>query len=64
MIGLSPQETLEDRVEQFETHWMFIRAWLKDQVSVDNTVSTKYTIPVYAKVLRVMDELRPRGEEE
>tara|TARA_R100001509_G_scaffold69400_1_gene38524 strand:- start:1365 stop:1568 length:204 start_codon:yes stop_codon:yes gene_type:complete len=48
--------------EQWETHWEFIRSWLEGQVSVDNTVSTKHTIPVYAKVLRVMDELRPREE--
>jgi len=50
--------------QQWETHWTFLRDWLKDQVSVDNTVSTKHTIPVYAKVLRVMDELRPRGDEQ
>ena len=50
--------------QQWETHWTFLRDWLKDQVSVDNTGSTKHTIPVYAKVLRVMDELRPRGDEQ
>lgn len=55
---------LKEENERWETHWLFIRNWLKGQASVDNTVSTKHTIPVYAKVLRVMDELRPRGEEE
>ena len=48
--------------ERWETHWVFLRSWMKDQLSVDNTVSTKHTIPVYAKVLRVMDELRPPTE--
>ncbi len=63
-MSLSNQQKLEDRLEQFETHWVFLRAWLKEMVSVDNTVSTKHTIPVYAKVLRVMDELRQRGDEQ
>lgn len=53
---------LTEENERWETHWLFIRSWLKSQVSVDNTVSTKHTIPVYAKVLRVMDELRPPTE--
>lgn len=53
---------LTEENERWETHWVFIRSWLKSQVSVDNTVSTKHTIPVYAKVLRVMDELRPPTE--
>ena len=57
---------LVEENERWETHWVFIRSWLKSQVSVDNTVSTKHTIPVYAKVLRVMDELRPEmvGDEQ
>jgi len=50
--------------ERWETHWVFLRSWMKDQLSVDNTVSTKHTIPIYAKVLRVMDELRPRDDEQ
>jgi len=50
--------------ERWETHWVFLRDWLESQVSVDNTVSTKHTIPVYAKVLSVMDALRPRGGEQ
>tara|TARA_B100000902_G_C26518456_1_gene532027 strand:+ start:156 stop:341 length:186 start_codon:yes stop_codon:yes gene_type:complete len=61
---MSPQEILEDRVEQLETHWDFVRGWLKTMCCKDNTVSTKYTIPVYAKVLKLMDDLEPRGEEE
>jgi len=55
------EEDLIQENERWETHWVFLRSWIKDQVSVDNTVSTKHTIPIYAKVLRVMDELRPRG---
>ena len=55
---------LRESEGQWETHWVFIRSWLESQVSVDNGVSTKHTIPVYAKVLRVMDELRPRGDGE
>ena len=53
---------LVEENERWETHWVFLRSWMKDQLSVDNTVSTKHTIPVYAKVLRVMDELRPPTE--
>ena len=56
---------LTEQNQQWDTHWTFLRAWLKEMVSVDNTVSTKHTIPVYAKVLAVMDSLRPpRGDEQ
>tara|TARA_R100001460_G_scaffold105730_1_gene152619 strand:- start:179 stop:337 length:159 start_codon:yes stop_codon:yes gene_type:complete len=52
---MSPQETLEDRVEQLETHWKFIRDWLSNVG--DGHISGN-------DVSSVMDALRPRGEEE
>ena len=61
---LAEVKRLRESDGQWETHWLFIRDWLEEQMSVDNTVSTKHTIPIYATVWRVMEALRPRGEEE
>jgi hypothetical protein len=61
---LAEVKRLRESDGQWETHWLFVRNWLEEQMSVDNTVSTKHTIPIYTTVWRVMEALRPRGEEE
>jgi len=61
---LEEVKRLRESDGQWETHWLFVRNWLEEQMSVDNTVSTKHTIPIYTTVWRVMEALRPRGEEE
>ena len=64
LLLLAEVKRLRKSDGQWETHWLFVRNWLEEQMSVDNTVSTKHTIPIYATVWRVMEALRPRGEEE
>ena len=51
---------LKEELEQWETHWTFLRDWL-----VEYRTDPDYAIPSRAtanRVVKVMDELRPRGE--
>ena len=49
---------LKEELEQWETHWTFLRDWMKEW-SYSQIPSRRRT---RAQVLKVMDELRPRGE--
>ena len=47
---------LRESEGQWETHWTFLRDWLNE--NVDNNLAAK------RRILKVMDELRPRGDDE
>ena len=54
---------LKEENNQWETHWTFLRSWLEEMCDTDNTVATKYSITTHAKVMAVMDTLRPHTDE-
>ena len=51
-------EQLKEELEQWETHWTFLRDWIGEWN--DSQIPSRRR--TRAQVLKVMDELRPRGE--
>ena len=52
---------LKEELEQWETHWTFLRNWVEENVD-DNLCAKGASCGWCFSVLKVMDELRPRGE--
>ena len=51
---------LKEELEQWETHWSFLRDWMEEWN--DSQIPSRRRAS--AAVLKVMNELRPRGDKQ